>query len=1240
MAEYLHFKEAITLNKQEFIVSPMDLNREQGQIEKPLVPVVRLVQPVFGENNVRYGVVVVNLFADAFFQYFRAAENALTGGQYYLINEKGVLLYQSEAAQKYSYFLGHAVHIHTLFSGVMNTLQQHETGALFSEGHVVGFKRIYPHPQDKKHYWIIVGSIEETQALIGLHNFKTIFFSLVALILVLVFMVSYYYVGSLVEPLLFVTHQLQRLGKGQVQSETLLYHRQDEIRQMLDSTNRLITNMEILANQADTIAQGDFSSDVQLLSDQDRLGLAINNMTTMLRKSRAESNQQNWLKDGVGNLSLKLSGDLSPQLLAERAISLISQALQVGRGVLYVYNGQEETLELLGSYMFSQRSHLANRFRLGEGAVGQAAKERKPIMLTIQDAHETAPIVTGTTSTAPRYVCTWPLLRDDALIGVLELSGFEPLTQLQQEYLEAGSSVVTSFILMALQRKRIANLLRQSEENAKQAEAQSQQLQGTNALMEEQQQQLQQQTEELQQTNAHMEEQQQQLEQQADELRRNNAALQRSQEEVNARARQLEDANRYKSDFLANMSHELRTPLNAIIVISKMLSKNEEGTLDEETVKRTQVVHDAGNDLLRLINDILDLSKIEAGHVELHLQTFATQELADEMQSLFKDSSKEKQIQYLVEDTFQNTLYSDRHKVVQIIRNLLSNAFKFTRAGEVALRFEPSHDSERPLRVRVSDSGIGIPSDELCHIFEEFHQVDGSISRQFGGTGLGLSITKKFVALLQGSITVQSIEGQGSEFILLLPAHLSSVQELPMPAHAMSGVTTGRSHHTHHHTPVQVVAEEVGLTEAGLTEDKGEDKREDKREEKGKEKGKEKRKDKRGEKGKEKREETILVIDDDPHFQKNIVLINRHKGLHTLVAKSGAEGLALARSHRPKGIVLDLNLPDMRGEKVLESLKIDPELMGIPVCIISAEDKNQLLLQQGAVGVLQKPLTDSQIESAEISLLSTLQPDHKNILIIEGVALKQALIAEKVAAIQGRLTAFNLAREGLQAVAKERFDLVLVDYNMVDMECLQFCEKLRAQQAGTPIIIYVDQPLDEESLSKLRHYTDSVIQQAPQAINRVSRGIERLLNVTTVNDETRRKESIIGNKGQVLHGKSILLVDDDPRNLFVLTSALEQNGAKVIKALNGRKGMEQLKQEKVDLIVMDIMMPAMDGYKAIKAIRADAGLKSLPIIALTAKAHKNDRQKCLDAGADDYLAKPVDYDLFVNMVQAWVGKRS
>ncbi|MBF0370287.1 MAG: response regulator [Magnetococcales bacterium] len=1226
-----YFRETFALDKGGLFVSQLDLNTEFGKIEKPFVPVIRYAQPVVGDNNVKYGVAVINVLADHLLDFVRKA-NQDENSDYFLISQKGDYFLHPDPGRSWGHLIGHPNNFQDDFPEIFDRLQK-DRGTLVWQGNVISFHRIYPNTADREHYWYLVGMVKEAGVLGQLDTFVTVFFTILAITILVVVVASRVAIGQILEPLAAITRQLEHLGEGEISREAIVYRHADEIGRMLSSTQRLMFNMEALSQQVNTISSGDYSQRVKVLSEKDLLGHAINNMTATLEENQRVGRRQDWLNSGLTQLSQQLSGDLKLNELAARSTAFICRYVMAGHGAFFVLEHDREeakSLVLIGSFMFTDRDALHSRFALGEGAVGQVALEKQPILLK-NIKRDQALLTTGTVETPPLNTYTLPLLYEGEVHGVLEVASPELFSDNKRRFLDEAMNVVAAYLYSALQRDRITNLLKTSEEAFKQAEEQSRVLQETNAQMEEQQQQLQQQTEELQQTNAQMEEQQQQLqqqteelqqanaqmeeqrqqvEQQSEELRRNNATLRKSQEEINIRAQQLEEANRYKSDFLANMSHELRTPLNAIIVISRMMSKNEDGKLDEETIKRAQVVHNAGNDLLRLISDILDLSKIEAGRMEIHLERFSTEDLAGEMQGLFADGAQEKKLDWVVQNDYQGEITSDRHKLVQVLRNLLSNAFKFTHQGQVTLAFQASGIPKRPLNISVSDTGIGIPKNDLEQIFEAFRQVDGSISREYGGTGLGLSITKKFVELLDGVIEVQSKEGRGSTFTLLLPEQPASSQDTFSPLRQASGVKLSQSQPQSQPHPLPQPQPTQPL-EQHHSPPPSEDE-----------------------------EGSILVIDDDPLFQENIASINRFNSRNTLSALSGEAGLAMAKLHRPAGIILDLGLPDMPGEEVLERLKTDSKLKSIPVYIISARDKDQALLdQKGVIGFLQKPVTERQIESAETALLQAVGVGYKNFLILEGPALKKGLVAEKVDSSDSSLIAVDSAQEGLDWAEKESFDLVLTDHDLADMDCLEFCEKLQNRQPNIPIIIYCSSKLDEERLLRLRHFTDSVIQDAPQAGQRVFRDIERFLAAATSDGEPRPGTlALDGNRS--LNGRHVLIVDDDPRNLFVLTSSLEQNGARVTQALNGRKALVQLEKEPVDLIFMDIMMPEMNGYEAIQAIRQKSTLKGVPIIALTAKALKEDRQKCLAAGADDYLSKPVDYEVLLNMAMAWIEKRS
>ncbi|GAB6041260.1 response regulator [Endothiovibrio diazotrophicus] len=1218
-----YFSRAFALQRGEIYVSPLGLNNEHGRIEKPYTPVLRYAQPVIGANDVHYGVVVINVFADAFLKFIRDAMEGSEVRGFYLIDRNGEYLFHPNPDHTFGHLLGHAVNFNTEFPALAPRIEHDSTETLFESGLIVSHRRIYPNPADHSQYWTLVGMVDEATALSNLRSFEYVFAILVAAVLVLVLVASRYYVGNLVRPLLFVTRQLERLSRGEVVRETITYLPQDEIRRMLDSTDRLLVNVESQAARADAIAEGDFAGGVELLSENDRLGNALNNMTRMLRENRERTERENWLKDGIGQLNRALSGELGPRELADRAIGVLGRYLEAGRGVCYVYLPEEERLDLLGSYMYTERDTLGNHFRLGEGAVGQVALERHPIALN-DIRRDAPPVTTGTLSTPPLCTYTFPLLRDEELLGVMELAAFATFDEEARTLLEAAAEAVAAFLYAALQRERIQGLLTTAEEATREAQErstklreanarmeqqqqrlqqQTEELQQANAQMEEQQQQLQQQTEELQQANAQMEEQQQQLKQQANELETRNRDLMRSRGELDQRARELELASKYKSEFLANMSHELRTPLNSIILLSKMLAMNDSNHLDEEEAKRAQVIHHAGEELLRLINDILDLSKIEAGKMELHPLPIASTDLMRELNDLFGDAARDKGLDFQVEDTLRGEFVSDRDKVAQVVRNLLSNAFKFTKEGSVTVRVERSDHPQLPIRIAVRDTGIGIPEEKQRAIFDAFQQVDGSISRQYGGTGLGLSISLRFAQLLGGTIELKSRPGEGSEFAILLP--LTSPDRGDGEERGTAGLAPPRREAPR--APLATGAPGTGGGE--VHDDRANLKSSD---------------------------PVVLVIDDEPAFGEAVAAMNRKLGYKTLVALSGEEGLRMAKTYRPRGILLDLGLPDRDGTEVLRELKATRELRRIPVYIVSARDKDAGLLKSGIVGYLTKPVDDRQLAEAEAEILARVGEEGRSILVVEGDALRADQVAELIRVDGVRVEGTRDGDSALARVGEGGCDLVIVDLERrTDTICRDFCPALRERYPDVPLMLFGGHELSGEEEARLRAFTDSIIVKTPHAEERMLDNIERFLK--GMPDEGEAPTAM--EAGRHLDGRRILVVDDDPRNLFVITSALESQGATVLNALNGRKALEQLKSEAVDLIFMDIMMPEMDGYEAIRAIKADPRLKPLPVVALTAKALKDDRDKALSAGADDYLAKPVDFEVLINMARVWCEER-
>ncbi len=1003
---------------------------------------------------------------------------------------------------------------------------------------------------------------------------------------------------------------MRRLAEGDLSAKLEVKERDKD--SMASSINAMIGTLARLAVRAEAIGRGDFSQEVTLLSERDQLGKAVNSMNLMLRAAKAENEARNWIKDGYNRLSAELTGGLSLQQQADTAIGVLGRYLSAGRGVLYIYRPDETALDLLGSYMHVQRAHLGNRFQVGEGAIGQVAREKKPIVLTAV-APDAAPVVTGTVNAVPYYTYTYPLLREGALLGVVELAGFERFDALKLEFLLGATEMIAAFLYAAEQQEQVRKLLVVAEAAEKEARERSARLQEANARMEEQQQQLQQQTEELRQTNAQLEEQQQQLQQQSEELeqtnaqmeeqqqllQQNNLELRQSREELDARARQLELSGQYKSEFLANMSHELRTPLNAIILLSKMMAGNDKGHLGVEEIRQAEIIHRSGEDLLRLINDVLDLSKVEAGRMEVRWSDIDSAALADSCRDLFEHAATERGLTFAIDDQIRGGFVSDADKIDQILRNLLSNAFKFTKQGGVTLKLDRRAGEGLPIRIEVRDTGIGIPPDKQGLIFEAFHQADGSTSREYGGTGLGLTISRRFARLLGGDIELESAPGQGSVFALRLPDHPAS-QAVPANADSRPAPTRRAAAPPPAVEPAQMPRDDRDRLDPG--------------------------------------DRVILLVDDDPVFGMALMGLNRKLGYKTLLAGNGADGLALARQHRPAGILLDLGLPDMDGTRVLHAMKTDPDLASIPVYVISARDRDAALLRQGIVGYLQKPVDADQIARAESEVLAA----GATLLVVASGGIDAGRVSRLVGPRFGQVRQCAAGESLREALAECPWRLAVVDLTGrgVD-EGVADAETIRRAGAGTALLFFAAQPLAEADEARLRGYSDSIIVKTPQVDQRLLQNIERFLREApqAKPGPPPAAGAKSGPAGKRLDGRRILVADDDPRNLFVITAALEQNGAAVTGAIDGNQALALLEKTPVDLIITDIMMPELDGYQTIARIRGNPALADVPVIALTAKALPEDKEKALAAGANDYLSKPVDYDVLINMIALWCSRR-
>ncbi len=1023
------------------------------------------------------------------------------------------------------------------------------------------------------------------------------------------------------QTLLGVANKAENIAGGDFSVEIIPQSENDQLGNSLAKMTRTLSD---LSKVTEEISQGNFEQRLVVKSENDLVSKSINSMSENLLKNEKHNKDQNWLKDGLNKLSVELSGDKGLDEITSGSVSFISRHVGAGRGVIYLNDPVNKRLNLVSSFAFTDRDHLSNVYEYGTGVVGQVAIEKKSIFLRNVPKNE-APISTGTTQSAPYNTYTYPLLYEDELLGVIELASLTPFTIIQTTFLDESNAVIASGIFSAIQRVKIEELLTKSqiaqrdaeektmqvqeanarlEEQQQQIQQQSEELQQSNSQLEEQQQQLQQQSEELQQTNAQLEEQQQQLMQQTEDLRQGNDQLRQAKEDLDIKAGDLEMSNKYKSDFLATMSHELRTPLNSIILLSKMMQKNERGNFSGDDIKRARVVHSAGEELLRLINDILDISKIDAGKTTLTISEFSTETLLNDLSHFFASTAKTKGLTLSVDDALKTTLTTDKDKVSQILRNFISNALKFTKAGTITIRAGESGNKERPVRISVHDTGIGIAAEKHKLIFDAFQQVDSSISREYGGTGLGLTISQKLTTLLQGEIAMNSEEGKGSEFVLLLPKvlipHEGEDAEYTKPR------TRDNESLTEPALPVieqpEIFVDDRKTIRAG--------------------------------------EKVILIVEDDNTFADIVAMVIHNMKMKVLHASTAEQGLRFVQQYKINGIILDLVLPDMNGVDFLRRLKSFKDLRHIPVQIISGHEKNPELMRLGALNFLQKPVDQEQIQDAIQGILNFSEKNPKDLLIVEDDENHREALMALIASPDIRIMGVDTEAAATTELKKGIYDAVIIDLGLKSGSGMNICKYARENQIKVPIIVYTGKQLSADEEKELKRYTDRIIIKTVHSENRLLDELTLFLHQTqkeTTNEPALSND--LNAKVKRLSGKTILVVDDDIKNVFVLSTALEEHGAKVIDAQNGQAALNMLAEKGIDLVLMDIMMPVMDGYTAMKKIRENDQLKHMPVIALTAKALKEDREKCIAAGADDYLAKPVDYDMLIGLVEAWCQKK-
>jgi CheY-like chemotaxis protein/signal transduction histidine kinase/CHASE3 domain sensor protein len=908
-----------------------------------------------------------------------------------------------------------------------------------------------------------------------------------------------------------------------------------------------------------------------------------------------------WLRSGQTRLAEQMIGQQALAPLGRSALDFLAHYLGVAVAALYV---REDTgrLQRVAAYGFSKEiEDKPQAFYSADGLVGQAALENRVLQLDeLPDNYLT--VTSGLGQTAPRHVLLVPVVHDGQVNGVAELAFLRALGKRDIEFVKLVAGSIGTAIHGALVRERVQNLLGETQQLNEELQVQQEELRTANEELEEQSRVLKESQATLENQQAELEQTNEQLAEQALKLDHKNSALNEAQVALEERAAELTRASRYKSEFLANMSHELRTPLNSSLILAKLLSDNPKGNLNEEQVKFAQSIYSAGNDLLNLINDILDISKVEAGKLELSPEDITVGKLADSLKTTFSPLAGQKKLSFevTVEAGTPASFFSDRQRVEQILKNLLSNAVKFTESGRVSLVVS---GKDGQLAFAVQDSGIGIRSDQQQLIFEAFQQADGTTSRRYGGTGLGLSISRDLAALLGGSISVQSAEGKGSTFTLVLPQQW---RQPDLPQQIAAPVRAGAA------SPAALPAT-LPVSVPVFPDDRH----------------------------KAPGGRLVLAIEDDPAFASILYDLAHELQYGCLIAHGAEDGFSLATQFVPDAILLDMNLPDRSGLSVLQRLKQNPKTRHIPVHVVSAQERTEAALQLGAIGYAIKPTTREQLKDVFKKLEDKLTQKVKRVLLVEDDALQRDSVTRLIGDDDVEITAVETGAEALALLASTVFDCMIIDLKLPDIQGNELLRRMSTEDICSfpPVIVYTGRNLTREEETDLLRYSRSIIIKG-------ARSPERLLDEVTLflhkveSELSAERQSMLQtsrSRDRVFEGRKILVVDDDVRNIFALTSALEQKGVQVEVGRNGFEAIAKLEEiSDIDLVLMDVMMPGMDGLEATRRIRRDPRFQKLPIIAVTAKAMKDDQDQCLAAGTNDYLAKPLDLDRLMSLLRVWM----
>ncbi|HEY1875214.1 MAG TPA: HAMP domain-containing protein [Steroidobacteraceae bacterium] len=963
----------------------------------------------------------------------------------------------------------------------------------------------------------------------------------------------------------------------------------------------LTNQVRAIAEVATAVTKGDLTRSIQVEArgEVSELKDNINAMIGNLRVTTDRNKVQDWLKTNLAKFSRMMQGQRDLVTVGKLLLSELAPLVDAQQGVIYVMEDAGELRELASYADEPYEGRELRRYRMGEGLVGQAAVDRQRLLLTDIPA-DSIQIRGGLLDARPRNVVVLPVLYEGHVKSVIELASLGEFTASHLAFLEQLTGSIIGVVLNTIEATmRTEGLHKQSQQLA--TELQTQQT-------------------ELQQTNAELANKAKLLAEQNAEVERKNEEIELARRALEEKAAELALTSRYKSEFLANMSHELRTPLNSILILGQQLAENADGNLSARQVEFANTIHGAGTDLLNLISDILDLSKIESGTVTVECEDLLFTHLRETIERNFRHEAEARKLSFTADfdQRLGGAITTDSKRLLQVLKNLLSNAFKFTERGGVRLHvgiatggWSNDHPtlSQAPSVVEfsVSDTGIGIPPEKQRIIFEAFQQADAGTARKYGGTGLGLAISRELAHLLGGEIRLSSIAGSGSTFTLYLPLSYLG------PAYSRSG--TG-------HSPAATAAAAAAFQPVVMPKVRSEEIADDRE-------------------ALQPEDAILLVVEDDPHYGRILIDLARARGFKVLLARTGADALALVRKHPPTAVSLDVFLPDMLGWTVLNQLKRNPETRHIPVQILTVEDERQYGLERGAFSFITKSVTTEGLEQALERLKSFTATHVRRLLVVEDDPAEQLSVRELLGHTDVEITSVCTGAEALAAMREGDFDCVVLDLRLPDMSGFELLAQVQADEklCRTPIVVFTGRALSDQEEIELRKNAKSIVLKGV-------RSPERLLDETAlflhrvIADLPAAKQKMIETlheSDEPLSGRKVLVVDDDIRNIFALNSLLERHNMEVITATNGHEAINLVETTAdLSLVLMDVMMPEMDGYETMRRIRSNHRFRLLPIIALTAKAMKGDREKCLEAGASDYVAKPVNTDQLLSLVRMWL----